>query len=243
VTSVEAQPTSPSHRHRTLAEWITHELSKDIRAGRLPSGTRLRQDDVAKRFNVSASPVREAFAALRRQGLVESVAHKGVVVFQPTVADLVENYEIRVALESLATEKAVPNLTGEDLAALRSLLDKMRVSSFEDPPHYYELNTAFHSRIYQAARRPSLLSLISNLRSAAAAYQILFARFQRDASETEHEHEEIFAACEARRPAAAAKAMRKHLQHTVDVVQRGLKDERSDAPISAVKDPEPSRDR
>jgi DNA-binding GntR family transcriptional regulator len=230
------RPTSPSHRHRTLAAWITHELNEDIRSGRLASGTRLLQDEVAKRFNVSASPVREAFAALQRQGLVESVAHKGVVVFKPTIADLVENYEIRVELESLATKKAVPNLTGEDLAALRSLLDKMRSSSFDDSPHYYELNTAFHSRIYQAARRPTLLSLIANLRSAAAAYQILFARLQRDASETEYEHETIFAACEAGSPAGAAKAMRIHLQHTVDVVRHGLASESNDnTPLSAVR--------
>jgi DNA-binding GntR family transcriptional regulator len=212
-----------------LAEWIAHELSEDIRIGRIPSGTRLRQDDLAKRFDVSASPVREALAALQRQGLVESFAHKGVVVFMPTVADLVENYEIRVELECLATKKAVPNLTAEDFAALQSLLDAMRTSSFDHPSHYYELNTAFHSRIYQASRRPTLLSIISNLRSAAAAYQLLFAHLQRDASETQREHEAIFTACEARRPDAAAKAMRSHLQHTVDVVRRGLESEENEA--------------
>ena len=99
----------------TITDALVDALRDEIRTGEIEPGSRLRQADVAQRFQVSTTPVREAFAALEREGLLVSSPHRGVVVFKPTVEDLKETYEIRIPLEALATEKAAENMTDDDL--------------------------------------------------------------------------------------------------------------------------------
>ena len=103
-----------------------------IRTGELPAGTHLRQNEIASRFGVSSTPVREAFTSLAREGLVRQDAHRGVVVFVPSREDLEQNYEIRIALEPLATELAAKNVTNDDLARLDALLAEMRITIKSD---------------------------------------------------------------------------------------------------------------
>src|ERR1700742_4105097 len=97
----------------TRAAAVAEELRRLILSGELPAGTRLRQVELAQRFNVSTTPVREAFTVLARQGLVRHDVQRGVVVFTPTVGDVLENYEIRIALESLATEIAAKAISDD----------------------------------------------------------------------------------------------------------------------------------
>jgi DNA-binding GntR family transcriptional regulator len=208
----------------TITEGLVDALREDIRTGRIEPGSRLRQADVAERFRVSTTPVREAFAALEREGLLVSSPHRGVVVFQPTVNDLKETYEIRIPLEALATEKAVEHMSGKDLAELKELLDRMQAAA-DDSVRYNKLNVQFHSTIYRAAHRPKLEKLIMELREASAAYLRLYAARSPNGHDTHAEHTAIYEACAARAPKRAAQAMVKHLQHTVDFVSRSLEQE------------------
>jgi DNA-binding GntR family transcriptional regulator len=209
-------------RIRTITESVAELLREEIRTGALEPGSRLRQVEVAQRFNVSTTPVREAFAALEREGLLVSSSHRGVVVFRPSSNDLEEIYEIRIPLEALATEKAVPNISEQDLKVLADLIQQMS-ATVDDPLSYGPLNQDFHARIYAAARRPKLEKLIFDLRDASTAYLRLYATFSITAAATQVEHEEIFDAIRSRAPKRAAKAMAAHLQHTVDYVSEGLR--------------------
>jgi len=200
--------------HRTLTEWLAAQLRREIRSGELPGGTHLRQTEVAERFGVSSTPVREAFAVLERAGLLTSSPHRGVVVASPTLDDLRENFEIRMRLEAFATELAVPNLTAADLGRLHELLDEMApLSLAKDYAHYYELNAAFHDGIYELSGRPRLHMLINQLRAEPAAFLGLYARppMHLDAQVSNAQHAEILAACEARAAKKAAKTMAEHL--------------------------------
>ena len=158
----------------TITDALVEALRDEIRTGEIEPGSRLRQADVAQRFQVSTTPVREAFAALEREGLLVSSPHRGVVVFKPTVEDLKETYEIRIPLEALATEKAAENMTDDDLAAIKRLLDRM-ADAADDRKRYSKLNLEFHSAIYRVARRPKLEKLIMELRESSAAYLRLYA--------------------------------------------------------------------
>lgn len=183
-----------------------------IQAGELAPGTRLRQVDVANRFRVSTTPVREAFATLAREGLVRQDSHRGVVVFVPSVAELAELYEIRGVLEPLATELAGNRLTDAVVARLTDIVAGMRDA---DPERYSELNRDFHATIYAAAGRPRLADIIEGLRDASAAYlRMTVAQFDDAYTRQVHaEHEAILAALVARRGAEAGQLMAKHLQH------------------------------
>jgi DNA-binding GntR family transcriptional regulator len=222
---VSASQSRPPLR-TTITDALVDQLREQIRAGHLLPGSRLRQATVAAEFNVSTTPVREAFAALEREGRLVSSPHRGVIVFQPTVADLQETYEIRIPLEALATELGVKNMTEADIEELRGLLAQMRVLARRDAEtdrmRYGELNLKFHSAIYRAARRPMLAKLIADLRESSAAYLRLNTVVSPTADETQADHTRIYEACQAHAPKRAAKAMISHLEHTVERVARAL---------------------
>ncbi len=206
----------------TIAEQVAAALKNEIISGKLAAGTKLRQVEIAQRFGVSTTPVREAFGLLQNDGLVQIDTHKGVTVFLPTVQDLVEHYEIRTALEMLAVEKAAENFQTQDAPPLVALLDEMHTTN--DPAHYVELNQQFHLQLYQLARRSRLLSMIEDLRNASNAYLHLYAAadIPRDTQRLNTEHREILAACRANNPVRATDGVRHHLQQTVAHVMNVL---------------------
>jgi DNA-binding GntR family transcriptional regulator len=160
---------------KTRSAVVADELRRMIRSGELPSGTRLRQDELAERFAVSSTPVREALALLTRERLVRHDAHRGAVVFPPTERDVRENFEIRLALEPLATGLAAGEFNRAGIAHLQELVARVdqavgEVLSGGDLTAYEQTDRALHRAIFAAAERPRLLEMIESLRDAAAAY-------------------------------------------------------------------------
>ena len=102
----------------TRAGAVAEKLRRLIQSGEIAPGSRLRQNELAERFGVSTTPVREAFAELAREGIVRLDAHRGATVFRPSLDELIEIYEIRGALEPLATELAAARATDDELAEL-----------------------------------------------------------------------------------------------------------------------------
>ena len=213
----------------TLTATVADQLRRQILVGDLAPGTRLRQIDWAERLGVSPTPVREAFTLLAKEGLVRHDAQRGVVVFTPTTEDVVENYEIRLALEPLATEIAARNITDEELAEVQAVIVKMRT---RDGAAHQRLNRELHSRIYAAAKRPQLAEIIAQLRDRFEAYVGLDMVARADpkyGKDVRRQHEEIVEALHARAPKRARKLMEQHLkgnrQHiaeSVEIVKRDV---------------------
>lgn len=206
----------------TIAEQIAAILRQEIVTGQLPAGTRLLQIETAQRFGVSTTPVREAFGLLQRDGLVQIDTHRGVTVFLPTVQDLIEHYEIRMALEMLAAEKTAGRFQAQDAPPLVALLDEMRHTS--DAGLYVERNQQFHVSLYALSGRTRLVTMIEELRNASLAYNHLYAAADvpKDAQRLDAEHREILAACQANDPVRAAGAVRHHIQQTIVHVTKVL---------------------
>jgi DNA-binding GntR family transcriptional regulator len=160
-----AAPDEKRNISSTRSEAVATELRRLIQSGELRPGDRLRQADIAERFMVSTTPVREAFASLARDGLVRQDAHRGAVVSSPSVDELREMHEIRGVLEALAARFASSNLTTDDLESLEEIASGMRGAATEE---YVELNRSFHRRIYAAAQRPRLFEIIEQLRELSA---------------------------------------------------------------------------
>jgi DNA-binding GntR family transcriptional regulator len=202
---------------RTISGAVAARLRAEIVAGELPAGTRLRQVEIARRLGVSTTPVREALAALQREGLVQLHEQRGAVVFLPSVDDLREHYEIRIALEELAVAKAAEQFELSWAVPLEALLQEMRTG----PPaeRYLELNQRFHSELYTRSGRERLVEMIAALRDASSAYLNIFhATRDFPVEHLDAEHHEILQACMARDPARASAAVRDHLMQTVDRV-------------------------
>jgi DNA-binding GntR family transcriptional regulator len=198
----------------TTAKVVAERLRVEIQQGTLAPGTRLRQNDVAKRFAVSTTPVREAFAKLQAEGLVRIDPHRGAVVFHPSVDDVLEFYEIREALESLAVSHAIRRLDESVAADLNELIAKMKET--EDPRTWLRLNDEFHLRLYASAGRPRLSTLIENLRDASAPYIHMFVASRPLSQRGNEEHRAILDACLDGNVQLAQQAIRDHLRHAAE---------------------------
>jgi DNA-binding GntR family transcriptional regulator len=210
---------------RTVSGLVAERLRAQIVAGELESGTKLRQVEIARRFGVSTTPVREALAALQREGLVRLHPQRGAVVFVPTVEDLREHYEIRAALEALAAARTAEIFEGQWGAPLETFLDEMRTGPAA--MRYLELNQAFHTQLYEHSGRPRLVEMIASLRDASSAYLHIYrAGEDFPVARLDGEHRRILAACLARDPDEAAAATREHLQNTVEHVATRLESQR-----------------
>ena len=205
---------SESLRRRTTADTVAQMLRTEIQRGLLSPGTRLRQNEVAQRFGVSTTPVREALALLQAEGLVRIDPHRGALVFHPTVEDLRESYEIREALEALVIEKAIPKLGGKLVGDLQKHIDKMRKE--KDEARWVDMNNEFHMRLYEASDMPRLCAMIANLRDASSTYIHMFAAHDLPAHRADDDHQEILNACAARDVGRARGAISIHLNHTVN---------------------------
>lgn len=201
----------PAKERETTAKVVAEGLREEIQDGTLAPGTRLRQNDIADRFAVSTTPVREAFAQLQAEGLIRVDPHRGAVVFHPTVGDLIQAYEIREVLESLAVKLATPNLTPEIGRSLADLIERM--DRTKDPRRWLRLNDQFHLQLYACAVRPQLSTLITNLRDASAPYIHIFVSSTKPGDQSSAEHRQILAACLAGDIVAAQEAVQIHLRH------------------------------
>jgi DNA-binding GntR family transcriptional regulator len=174
--------------------------------GQLTGGEQLRQRDLAQRFGVSQTPVREAMRRLESEGLLVCDTHRGFTVAAPELGPVEENFQIRAALESLGASLAARKIDAAGLARLRDLNDRMRVLP-DDDPRYLDLNREFHFAIYEYARSPLLLSLMRLLWAALHGGP----RVTRTHAESARQHDEILQALGNRDAAGASARTYQHI--------------------------------
>ena len=181
-------------------------IREQIITGELAAGEQLRQRDLAQRFQVSQTPVREAMRRLESEGLVIGDTHRGFTVVEPDDGPVEENFQIRAALESLGASLAARKIDAAGLARLKKLNDQMRAMG-EDDPRYAGLNREFHFSVYEYARSPLLLSLMRLLWASLHGGP----KVARTHAESARQHDEILAALRAGDPAAAAAGTYQHI--------------------------------
>ncbi len=186
-------------------------IREQIITGELAAGEQLRQRDLAQRFQVSQTPVREAMRRLESEGLVIGDTHRGFTVVEPDDGPVEENFQIRAALESLGASLAARKIDAAGLARLEELNDQMRAMG-EDDPRYAVLNREFHFTVYEYARSPLLLSLMRLLWASLHGGP----KVARTHAESARQHDVIVAALRAADPVAAAAGTYQHIMGSPD---------------------------
>jgi DNA-binding GntR family transcriptional regulator len=126
----------------------------------LPPGADIDAAEIAARFNVSKSPVRDALMALEREGLVITVPRQGYRVAPISLSDVQDMFHLRAAMERACMERIVQRATDEELAQL----DRFRVFEPDDwPEGFVAYNRAFHQTLTSLARNARISDLLSNL--------------------------------------------------------------------------------
>ncbi|MBJ2349685.1 MULTISPECIES: GntR family transcriptional regulator [Pseudomonas] len=155
LSTIQVNGPIPAAQARSIIESSLREAILD---GRLPSGTAVRQQELADLFGVSRMPVREALRQLEAQSLLTVVQHKGAVVAPLITSNAVETYALRSVLEGFALRLSIPLLDDNDLAMAAQYIEQL-----EGQTSYAEiarLNRLFHMSLYHKAPNAKLLDLI-----------------------------------------------------------------------------------
>lgn len=146
-------------QYSSKSDIVCAMLRESIISGELPAAEPLRQRDLAARFGVSQTPVREALRRLESEGVVVNDPHRGATVAESRNGIVEDNSQIRAVLEPLGARLAAQAITQEQLAVLRRLNDE--ITSLEDgDARYGVLNREFHFTIYESAASPTLLTMM-----------------------------------------------------------------------------------
>jgi DNA-binding GntR family transcriptional regulator len=197
---------------------IVDELRRRILAGTLPRGARLPQDELARDFGASSTPVREALRLLEAEGLVVAEPHRGVRVAGVDLAQVTATYVVRRLVESYAVRRATLRLSRRDLTRARELLERDPVTG--DPAALRDRNRAFHFLLYDRCGMPELVERIAAMWQAFP-WDLMLDSDDRAAA-SHQEHLDLLAALETGDPDAAAAATEHHLSNGFAAIRRQL---------------------
>jgi DNA-binding GntR family transcriptional regulator len=207
-----ARRVSPIVR-QSLADVVAERLREQILNGDLHEGEQLRQDAIAKEFQVSRIPVREALLHLEAEGLITTVANRGAVVSALSPEEIEELFDIRSVLECHALRLAIPNMTEEHFALAEKVLKEYERALDKDAEvgTWGQLNWKFHSALYAPANRPGLMSLIKVLNNNCDRYTRLHLLITRSLHRSGKAHRAILMVCKTRNADKATEELRRHI--------------------------------
>jgi DNA-binding GntR family transcriptional regulator len=197
---------------RTRTEALRRQLADDITSGALQPGTPLDESELARRFGVSRTPVREALRQLAASGLVDSRAHRGAVVALPTPRQLEDMFHAMAELEALCAGLSALHMTAAERRALECLHTKLgALVRNGDPERYHDGNEAFHGAIYAGTHNDYLAEIALMTRARVAPFRRAQFRAVNRLALSHAEHARVVQAILRGDRTAATDAMRDHI--------------------------------
>jgi len=191
------------------------QLFDAIESGALKPGDRLLETDLAARFGVSRTPVREAIRRLEAEGIVTHLPRVGAAVRTLGQQEIVELYEMRIVLETTAATMAAKHASDAEIRTLQSLNAQM-TGNASDPVKVAKLNRRFHHCIMQAARNQFLAHSYHALSHALILLGKTTLETDARVARVTQQHDAIIAALLSGDGAAAASEMRSHMETSLD---------------------------
>ncbi|GJE58967.1 GntR family transcriptional regulator [Methylobacterium trifolii] len=194
------------------AQRLRQTIEDEIVAGRIAVGARLDETQLAARFGVSRTPIREALLQLAVTGLVETKPRKGTIVSAPEPQHLLAMFETMAEIEASCGRFAARRLVPDDEAALRAALSACEAAAGAgDAEGYYAENYVFHAVVYRACRNAFLSEQARLLSRRLAPYRRLQLRARHRLGQSLAEHEGIVAAILAGDDVRASERLRAHV--------------------------------
>ena len=206
-----------------------------ILTGELQANASISAEAIGRMLGVSRMPVREAILQLQVEGLVTIGANKRPFVTSRTQKEIVELFEIRVALESLAIERAALRITPAVLDQLSRQLARMDKSA-SSPKRWLARHDEFHDIIFVAADMPRLHEEIKRIRHSIQPYIFMYINAYKIPEMPGAEHSAIIDVLARRDPRLAKEAFAQHIRDAASGVIYFLMSGQSPAqPISKMR--------
>lgn len=204
-----------------LADDVYRQLREDILMGRLRPRDHLVEADLAERLHVSRTPVRESLQRLAADGLIVSHRRRWVV-YEHTLEEIQDIYEVRMALEGYAARLACQRATAEQLEHLAAFFADQPAAAAHANAWFVEFNTTFHQAITEAANNGYFQRLADSNRFYSFNNQLSQRYDAADIAESNVQHGGILDAIVRRDPDAAEGAARAHVEFSLKLILERL---------------------
>ncbi|HEV7256660.1 MAG TPA: GntR family transcriptional regulator [Bosea sp. (in: a-proteobacteria)] len=205
-------PDTLAAARKSRGDSIAEHLEEAVINGTIPAGARLDEASIALQFGVSRTPVREALHILCGRGLAEREPYKGVVVTPISPERIDEMFEAMAELEATCGRLASHRMTMRERAELEGLHRRMNALADEgDLDGYHELNTQFHSLLFQGSHNSDLIAAAQTLRLKLASFRRFQLKDRGRVGRSCLEHQQIVDAILDQDAKAAENALRRHL--------------------------------
>ncbi len=206
-----------SENAASVVDQILVSVGTAIVEARLRPGDDLNSVELARTFQSSRTPVREALLTLEREGLVEIAAHRRPRVRRLRLDEVREIYELRATLYALVSRRIVANAVESDIASLRTCQRQLQAAAdAEDVDHYFWLNVAFRNNEAAIARNRTVRRVLDRLGVRTLQLRHLSLSLPGRLRASVSEHERLVRAYEDRDADLAAAL-------TQSIVRRGLR--------------------
>lgn len=210
--------TAEKEKPTKYSEIVYELLKRDILSRKFEPKDKLSETMLARMYNVSRTPVREALHKLEKEGLVVKLSDGYHVSFL-TKEQILKIFEVRAVLEALAAEKAAQNRDPEMLKRLREAAEKFREADKTNPLALAQANSEFHDVIAEMSGNEYLRDILKDLRNKLAIVRVdLFASSSRVNQEVE-EHWQIYEAVAKGDPNAAREAALRHQLNLIEFIK------------------------
>jgi len=197
----------------TRTQWVDARLRDEILSGALPPGTPLRAEELAQRWSVSPTPVREALARLAGIGFVELRPQRGARVAEASLRDVEEVYELRLLLEPVALRESLER--GDDDLGIEI---GAAYDAYSARPGFDE-HRAFHAALLARCPNERMLGIVDGLAEHSQRFQVLALGAPGGHHDVLAEHGTLCDHARAGRIDDAVEFLRDHLQTTLDAVR------------------------
>lgn len=195
-----------------VADQLIETLKKEIHEGVLKPGDQLEEAELARRFDVSRTPVREAVRSLVECGLLETRSRKGAFVRTLSAKELIDLFEVAAELEGLACRLAAERLTDDAIALIQAGSEACAAAAAEnDVVAYATANLRFHAAIHAASGNAWLAEELAEIETRINPYRSMPYKMRNRLSQSTREHEEIKNAIADGDGVRAADLMRSHM--------------------------------
>ena len=192
---------------------IYADILEQIVTGKLSPGERLKEEELAEKYDVSRTPIREILIALEKDGLVERTPNRGAKVMRFTPDDLEQVYDVRGALECLAVRRAIAYIPLNDLSKFERRLEALE--NRQEPTlnqRRAELDLELHRFIASHSRNRRLVADLENISLLLNSLRLISYRNDEHTHRAGQQHLAIIRALQRRDVQLAERLMAEHIE-------------------------------
>ncbi|MDD2302110.1 MAG: GntR family transcriptional regulator [Eubacteriales bacterium] len=198
----------------SLPQNLFNQLRDDILQGKIAPGAKLTEHRICKEYNVSRTPVREAFQKLELDGLIQIIPNRGAFVIGLSRQDIEDMYELRKAYEAIAVRWAVERITEQEFEELEEAYDIMEFYTQKgEAEKMLQINMHFHQLIYSATKNRMLQHVLTSYQVYTKNTKVSSEYIREYLNEVLDEHWQIFLAFKAKDKEAATRAAIRHMEN------------------------------